>query len=51
MKQVKITEWVDELLLELIEKRKSDNKLVVSKQGVVHEAIAALYKKEIGARK
>ena len=51
MKQVKITEWIDELILEMSDKRKEENKLVTSKQGIVHEAIAMLYKKEIGVKK
>ena len=51
MKQVKITEWIDELILEISEKRKDENKLVTSKQGIVHEAIALLYRTEIGGKK
>lgn len=51
MKQVKITEWIDDLIIEISEKRKEDNKLVTSKQGIVHEAIAMLYRKEVGVKK
>lgn len=51
MKQVKISEFTDELVLEIAEKRKDENKLVISKQGIVHEAVALLYKKEIGVKK
>jgi len=46
MKQVKVTDWINELILEIKAKREGENKLVTSKQGIVHEAIAALHKKE-----
>jgi hypothetical protein len=47
MKQVKVTEFIDGLILEIKEKRENDNWLVTSKQGIVHEAIQALHKKEL----
>ena len=50
MKQVKITDFIDSLLLEVSEKRKGENKLVTSKQSIVHEAIIELYKKEKRAK-
>ena len=50
MKQVKVTEFIDELILEIKEKREANNHLVTSKQGIVHEAIALLYRKEIGVK-
>ena len=46
MKQVKVTEFINELILEIKEKREDENNLITSKQGIVHEAIQALHKKE-----
>jgi len=52
MKQVKLIEWIDNMVIEIKEKReKSNQSLITSKQGIVNEAIALLYKKEIGAKK
>lgn len=47
LKQVKMTEATNLMVLEIAAQRAFDNNPVVSKQGVVHEAIALLYKKEI----
>lgn len=47
MKQVKITEFIDGLIEELVEKRKEEGSLVITKQSIVHQAVDAYYKKEI----
>jgi hypothetical protein len=47
LKQVKMTEITNSMVLEIVANRLFENNPVTSKQGVVHEAIALLYKKEI----
>ena len=46
MKQVKLTKQTNKLVLDIISTRLLNNNPVTSKQGVVHDAIAALHKKE-----
>lgn len=46
LKQVKLTKQTNEIVLDIISTRLLNNNPVTSKQGVVHDAIAALHKKE-----
>lgn len=47
MKQVKLNKKTDEYLTELSKARKADEHLNCSKQGIVAELVADLYKKTI----
>ena len=46
LKQVKLTKKTNKLVLDIITARLHNNSSVISKQGVVHDAIASLHKKE-----